>query len=103
MIQKQTYLAQILKFVFPGWRQCDQKKSPNVDKSCPKMISLGKLLKNVGDLGKRMLPKALKSGPKSNKSPDLVTLVGDENFKALIFKLCIFSFEQGGTISISSF
>ena len=41
--------------------QCDQKKSPNVYKSCPKMISLEKLKiltplqklpKNVGDLGK---------------------------------------------------
>ena len=41
--------------------QCDQKKSPNVHKSCPKMISLEKLNilaptqklpKTVGDLGK---------------------------------------------------
>ena len=41
--------------------QCDQKKSPNVYKSCPKMISVEKLMilaplqklpKNVGDLGK---------------------------------------------------
>ena len=40
---------------------CEQKKSPNVYKSCPKMISiekwkiltpLQKLPKNVGDLGK---------------------------------------------------
>ena len=31
--------------------------------------------KNVGDLGKFNLPKALKSCPKSKKSPNLVTLV----------------------------
>ena len=61
-----------------------RKKSPNVYKSCPKMISLEKLKiltpfrklpKNVGDLGKLFLPKALKSCPKSKKSPNLVTLV----------------------------
>ena len=34
-----------------------------------------KLPKNVGDLGKLFLPKALKSCPKSKKSPNLVTLV----------------------------
>ena len=59
------------------------KKSPNVYKSCPKMISLEKLKiltpfrklpKNVGDLGKLFLPKALKSCPKSEKLPNLVTL-----------------------------
>ena len=42
-------------------RQCDQKKSPNVYESCPKMISLEKLKiltpfqklpKKVGDLAK---------------------------------------------------
>ena len=42
-------------------QQCDQKKLPNVYKSCPKMISLEKLMfltplqklpKNIGDLGK---------------------------------------------------
>ena len=32
-----------------------------------------KLPKNVGDLGKLFLPKALKSCPKSKKSPNLVT------------------------------
>ena len=60
------------------------KESPNVCKSCPKMISLEKLKiltplqklpKNVGDLGKLLLPKALKRCPKSNKFPNLVTLV----------------------------
>ena len=48
-------------------QQCDQKKLPNVYKSCPKMISLEKLqiltplqklLKNVEGLGKfEKLPK----------------------------------------------
>ena len=38
------------------------------------LTSLQKLPKNVGDLGKLLLPKALKSCPKSNKSPNLVTL-----------------------------
>ena len=60
------------------------KESPNVCKSCPKMISLEKLKiltplqklpKNVGDLGKLLLPKALKRCPKSNKFPNLVTLL----------------------------
>ena len=59
------------------------KKSPNVYKSCPKMISLEKLKmltplqklpKNVEDLGKLIVAKALKSCPNSNKSPNLVTL-----------------------------
>ena len=58
------------------------KKSPNVYKKCPKMNSLEKwkflkhlqkLYKNVGDLGKIIV--ALKSCPKCNKSPNLVTLV----------------------------
>ena len=48
------------------------------------MISLEKLMiltpiqklpKNVGDLGKLIAAKALKSCPKSNKSPNPVTLV----------------------------
>ena len=34
-----------------------------------------KLSKNVRDLGKLIVPKGLKSCPKSNKSPNLVTLV----------------------------
>ena len=33
-----------------------------------------KLPKNVGDSGKLIVPQALKSCPKSNKSPNLVTL-----------------------------
>ena len=64
--------------------QCDRKKSPNVNKSCPKMISLQKLKvltplhklpKNVWDSGKLNCCQALKSCPKSNKSPTLVTLL----------------------------
>ena len=60
------------------------KKSPNVNRSCPKMISLEilKILtplqkspKNVGDLGKLVVEKALKIYPKFKKSPNLVTLV----------------------------
>ena len=52
--------------------QCDQKNSPNVYNSCPKMISLEKwdfdtytkLPKNVGDLGKSIAAKGLKKLPK---------------------------------------
>ena len=60
-----------------------RKKSPNVYQSCPKMISqeklkiltlLQKLPKNVGDLGKLSVAKGFKTCPKSNKSPNLVTL-----------------------------
>ena len=59
------------------------KKLPNVYKSCPKMISLEKLKiltplqklpKNVGDLGKLIVAKGFEKVPKSNKSPNLVTL-----------------------------
>ena len=64
--------------------QSDQKKSANVFKSCPKMISIEKwkilthlqqLPANVGDLGKIIVAKGFKIGPKSNKSPNLVTLL----------------------------
>ena len=34
--------------------------------------------KNVGDLGKLIVAKALKSCPRSNKSPNLVTLAEGE-------------------------
>ena len=53
--------------------QCDQRKSPNVYKSCPKMNSLEKgmiltpiqkLSKNVRDLGKLIVAKCLKKLPK---------------------------------------
>ena len=36
--------------------------------------TLQKLLKNVGDLAKLIVAKGFKSCPKSNKSPNLVTL-----------------------------
>ena len=48
------------------WRSVTSKKSPNVNKSCPKMISLEKwmiltslqnLHKNVGNLGKMIVAK----------------------------------------------
>ena len=59
------------------------KKSPNLYKSCPKIISLEKLKimallqklpKNAGYLGKLIVAKGFKSCPMSNKSPNLVTL-----------------------------
>ena len=48
------------------------KMSPNVYKSCK---NLQKLPKNVGDLDKIIVAKALKSCPKSKKLPNLVTLL----------------------------
>ena len=63
-----------------GYGQCDQIK---IAKSCPKMISQQKgmiltplqiLPKNVGDLGKLIVALGFKKFPKSNKSPNLVTL-----------------------------
>ena len=59
------------------FEQCDEKKSPNVYGSCPKMISLEKwhiltplqkLPKNVRDYGKLLVAKGFK------KLPNLVTL-----------------------------
>ena len=53
--------------------QCEQKKSPNVHKSCQEIISiekgnilapLQKLPKNAGDLGKLIVAKAIKKLPK---------------------------------------
>ena len=47
--------------------QCDQKKSPNVYKSCPKMIAFdtfAKMPKSVGDLGKIIVAKGFKKLPK---------------------------------------
>ena len=61
-----------------------RKNLPNVYKRCPIIISLEKwliltpsqkLLKNVGDLANYLVPRALKSRPKSNKLPNLVTLI----------------------------
>ena len=63
-----------------GMTSVTRKKSPNVYKSCLKMISLEKwhLYKNCLRMQEiwtnLLLPKALKSCPKFNKSPNLVTL-----------------------------
>ena len=63
------------------------KKSPNVYKSYPKMISLEFFLKLQIFLWmwkicvKSLLQKALKSCPKSNKSPNLVTLHAQQERK----------------------
>ena len=40
------------------------KKSPKVYNSCPKMISLQKLPKNVGDLGNLIVAKGFKKSHK---------------------------------------
>ena len=40
-----------------------------------------KITYNVGDLGKILLPQALKSCPKCNKSPNLVTLIENNDNK----------------------
>ena len=76
-----------------------RKKSPNVYNYCPKIILLEKLYilkflqklpKNLGDLGKFIAAKGFKNFPKSNKSPNLVTLilssVGEEGIK--VGQLC---------------
>ena len=72
------------------WRlQCDQKKIAKCLQKLPKndftrkmidLTPLQKMPKNVGDFGKLLLPKALKSCPKSNKSPNLVTLMEKHEF-----------------------
>ena len=59
-----------VKNVLAAASSVTSKKLPNVYKSCPKMIPLEKL--------KILTPKALKSCPKSNKSPNLVTLVASK-------------------------
>ena len=73
-----NFLNEFVDFLKKIWAviaSVTRKKLPNVYKSCPKLISLEndrfltllqKLPKNVGNLGK--------SCPKSNKSPNLVTL-----------------------------
>ena len=42
------------------------------------LTPLQKLPKNVGDWANKLLPNALKTCPKFNKSPNLVTLNADE-------------------------
>ena len=44
-----------------------------------------KIAKNVGDLAKLIAAKGFKSCPKSNKSPNLVTLNKEEQFHDLDF------------------
>ena len=88
----------VLTLFFPirvSLNSVTSKKSPNVYKSCPKMISLEKLkiltplqklCKNVGDLGKLIAAKGFKNLPKSNKSPNLVLLVdGDVEWVMIKF------------------
>ena len=53
------------------------------------MTLIRKLPRNVRDLGKLLLPKALKSCPKSKKLPYLVTLVVNA-------KICLFLCGGGG-------
>ena len=52
------------KILIKCLKQSDRKKSPIVYKSCPKMISLEKLPKNVGDLGKSIVAKWFEQLPK---------------------------------------
>ena len=68
----ENYGCVILHISIPTY-QWDQKKSPNVDKSCPKIISLEKWLmltplqklpKNVRDLGKLIVAKGFEWLPK---------------------------------------
>ena len=61
------------------------------------LTPLQKLPKNVGDLAKFILPRALKTCPKSNKSPNLVTLVQSQVRKPLGYpgtpKLPLFKYD----------
>ena len=71
--------------------QCDQKKNrQKLPKNgfTRKMIyfeTFTKIAKNVGDLAKLIAAKGFKSCPKSNKSPNLVTLNKEEQFHDLDF------------------
>ena len=56
-----------------------------------------KLSKNVGDLGK-LLPKALKSGPKPNKSPYLVTLLEQSTVQDTIAQYWCLKTARGSNI-----
>ena len=76
-------LTIIIRLTTGLWAVWPVKKSPNVYKSCPKIISLEKLNiltpfqkmpKNVGDLGKLIVAKGFEKLPKVQKSPNLVTL-----------------------------
>ena len=48
------------------------------------LTPLQKLIKNVGDLAKLILPRALKTCPKFNKSPNLVTPVESQKARRKI-------------------
>ena len=74
----------MLKFVHNVDSSVNRKKSANVYKRCPKIISLEKLKilsplqnlhRNVRDLGKFIVAKSFKKLPKVKKSPNLVMLV----------------------------
>ena len=79
--------------------QCDHKKTPNVYKSCPKMMSrenerFWHIYKNCLRMWKicvnKLLPKALKTCPKLNKSPNLVTLRVTRIFSTTVLIIIIF-------------
>ena len=72
MVDKSTGLwwTVLHRFCVVCCKQCDQKKLPNIYKSCPEMISLEKLKiltplqkfpKNMGDLGKLIIAKGIKN------------------------------------------
>ena len=77
--------------------QCDQKKIAKCLQKLTKndftrkMKDLQKLPMNVGDLGKLIIAKGFKNYPKSNKSPDLVTLLWAQNLFYLI-KVAAFNY-----------
>ena len=54
------------------------------------LTPLQKLLKNVGDLDKLIVAKGFEKLPKSNKSPNLVTLVTGHvsHFVEMLFLYC---------------
>ena len=65
-----------------------RQMSLKVDKNdfTSKIKDRQKLPKNVGDLGKLIVAKALKSCSKSNKSPNLVTLYVASNLPSFVDK-----------------
>ena len=64
------------------------------------LTPLQKLPKNVGDLGKIIAAKCFKSCPKSNKSPNLVTLTFSETHEKRS-RNCEFSEPQGIQVFIA--
>ena len=55
---------------------------------------LHKMPKNVGDLGKKLLPHALKSCPKCNESPNLVTLLASYINHSIILQIFTLRFPE---------